>query len=151
MTEIIKTLGILLFAFLAPIKLALVLVSLLILLDTVVAISVKHYVAKRKFPDKPSPITSKKFAWVIMKTLLYNIAIVMGFILDIFLVGAAGTIFGIPYLITKGILLMIIVREGISLDESLRHANQDRGIKYYFQKMIDVLKHLKKSITDVIE
>lgn len=137
-------------ALLSPAWLAVVIVILVVLLDTFVAILSKHTVAKRD--NKPSPITSRKAGMIIIKLILYGIAILIGFALDWFLSDVLANIPGsIEWLITKIITIVLVSIETLSIDESIREMNNDRGIAYYINKFIKIGIQFKNKIAELIK
>lgn len=137
-------------ALLSPVWLAVVIVILIVLLDTFVAVLSKYTVAKKD--NKPSPITSRKFGMIIIKLILYGFAILTGFALDWFLVDVLMNIPGsIEWLITKIITIVIVSIEVLSIDESLRYMNNDKGIAYYVDKILNSAIQFKNKIAELIK
>ena len=137
-------------ALLSPVWLAVVIVILIVLLDTFVAILSKYTMAKKN--DKPSPITSRKFGMIIIKLILYGIAILTGFSLDWFLADVLVNVPGaIEWLITKIVTIVIVSVETLSIDESIRYMNNNKGIAYYINTFIKFAIKLKSKITELIK
>ena len=137
-------------ALLAPVWLAIVIVILVVLLDTFTAMLSKHLVAKRD--NKPSPITSRKFGMIIIKLILYCIAILTGFVLDVFLIDVLLNIPGsIEWFITKVITIVIVSVETLSIDESIRNMNNNKGIAYYLNTFIKAAIKFKSKIAELIK
>lgn len=137
-------------ALLSPVWLAVVIVILIVLLDTFIAILSKHTVAKKH--NEPSPITSRKAGMIIIKLILYGIAILTGFALDWFLMDVLANVPGaIEWLITKIIVIVLVSIETLSIDESIRFMNNDRGIAYYINKFIKIGIQFKNKIAELIK
>lgn len=110
----------------------------------------KHTVAKKD--NKPSPITSRKFGMIIIKLILYGIGILTGFALDYFLIDVLANIPGaIEWLITKIITIVIVSIETLSIDESIRYMNNDKGIAYYINKILNSAIQFKNKIAELIK
>lgn len=137
-------------AIMSPVWLAILIVILVVLLDTFTAMLSKHIIAKRN--DEPSPITSKKFGMIIIKLILYGIGILTGFALDFFLIDVLANIPGsIEWIITKIITIVIVSVETMSIDESIRAMNNDRGIAYYINKILKIAVDFKTKIAELIK
>lgn len=105
-----------------------------------------------KKDNKPSPITSRKFGMIVIKLILYGIAILTGFALDYFLIDVLVNIPGaIEWLITKIITIVIVSIETLSIDESIRYMNGDKGIAYYINTFIKFAVQLKSKIAELIK
>lgn len=136
-------------ALLSPVWLAVIIVILVVLLDTFTAMLSKHTVAKKD--NKPSPITSRKFGMIVIKLILYGLAILTGFALDYFLIDVLVNIPGaIEWIITKIVTIVIVSVETLSIDESIRAMNNDKGIVYYINKILNSAIKLKSKIAELI-
>jgi len=47
-----------------------------------------------------------------------------------------GSIYGISHLLTKSACLLLVFIEALSVDENIRAINKDKGVEFYFKKLI---------------
>lgn len=129
-------------ALLSPIKYLLILVGLAILLDTIFGI----YAAKKN----KIKLKSSKLAKFISKMFVYQIVVITMYFLDVQLLGEFLLFFiNINLLLTKVTAILLIANEGFSIDEKLRMVNKDRGIAYYFKRVLGVAKYIKRESEDL--
>jgi len=129
-------------ALLSPIKYLLALVGLAILLDTVFGI----YAAKKNRIQ----LKSSKLAKFISKMFVYQIVVITMYFLDVQLLGEFLLYFvNIDLLATKVTAILLIVNEGFSIDEKLRMVNKERGIAYYFKRVLGLAKYIKKETEEL--
>lgn len=130
-------------ALLSPIKYLILMVAIAIIFDTVFGI----YAAKKC----NIPVRSSKLAKFISKMFVYQIVIITMFFIDVQLIGEFLLYFvNIDLFATKVTTILLIGNEGFSIDEKLRMVNKERGIKYYFKRMIGLAKYIKKE-TELIK
>lgn len=148
MVNFFKTLGIIVLGILSPISYAFVLVGLFIIIDTILAMLVKYTYAKKN--NLPNPLTSKKFGGVIIKSIIYNLALLSGLFIDLFFIDFITELvpLSIDYLVTKVLLILMLFRESMSIDESVRYINDNKGFKYY---LTEAFKHIKYFKDEVIK
>jgi len=124
---------------LAPIKYMLLLVGIFIIIDTIFGI----YAAKKN----KIKITSSRLSKIISKMFVYQATVILMFFLDVNLIGEFLFYFiDIKFLLTKVTAIMLIVNEFYSVDEKLRMVNNERGIWFYFKRLIGLTKHIKKEV-----
>lgn len=129
--------------FIMPVEPLILLVGLFIIGDTIMGLTAA-------FINK-EPLLSRKFARLVIKLILYTSAVLLVYGLDILILS---DIFGldsskfIPTKIAAGSLCVI---EGFSIDEKIRKINNDKGIKYYWTKIIKAFKSFKSDINEINE
>lgn len=129
--------------FLAPIKFILILVGLAILLDTIVGII--------KSKKLKVPITSKKLSNILFKMVIYQGAVLTFYCIDVFILGDFIKLaISVPFALTKVVALIAISIEMYSIDESLRLFNDGKGFKFYFKRLIGLIKDTKKDVNEII-
>jgi predicted DNA repair protein MutK len=125
-------------SFFMPIVPLLLLVGLFICIDTLLGV----WSAKRK----NEKITSRKLGAIIPKMLLYQGAVLTGYILDVFLLGEfISFIFDIEMLFTKLIAMTLIFIEIVSIDENFEQIT-GKNLFRSFKEMISRTGSLKKDI-----
>ena len=133
--------------FFSPIAFMVLAVSIAVVADTVTGL-IKTYNLKQQR-------SSRKLTRIVWKTLLYSLAIVFIYTLDIlFLGGLMHSLFGISstsLLATKFITLVLISIELYSVDENIRAFNQDRGFWYYYKKLKNTIVKIKSDINNIAE
>ena len=78
---------------------------------------------------------------------VYQATVILMFFLDVNLIGEFLFYFiDIKFLLTKVTAIMLIVNEFYSVDEKLRMVNNERGIWFYFKRLIGLTKHIKKEV-----
>lgn len=144
------------FIFLTPLKWMFVLSLYLVIFDSVFAMfAKKHINRKRKKnglePDLSLSINSSRFAKIIPKMIMYYSSIFMGYLLDLgladIIVGIIGNTIAMPF--TYMILLIILVREIMSVNETLKLVNSSKGIVYYSNMIYNGTKLFKEKITEL--
>lgn len=105
-TTLITSIGISLLAFIAPIQLLILSVGVLVLFDTLCGL----YRAYKLEQD----ITSKKLSHVISKLLLYNVAIISGYIMQLMI---GGDLIPVAKIIAVGIGMVELKSISESVDE----------------------------------
>jgi hypothetical protein len=139
---LLKSLGIILVLFFAPIVPLLLLIGFAIVADTLfgVVASVKN----------KKPILSSKLARILTKSLIYMSLILLAYGIDIVLVNVILTkYFSINLLFTKFSGILITSVEVYSIDEKIRSFNDNRGIMFYIKMLLSKAKQITGSIKDV--
>jgi len=127
-------------AFFVPIQGVLLLVGMSILADTIMGL----YVAK-KSKDK---ITSKRLGWgIIGKMFAYELTILMIYAIEILLLkDITAMILDIHLIVTKIAALTLVSIEAFSIDESWRKINDNKGVAFYFSRLIKLGKTIKEAV-----
>lgn len=128
-------------AFLVPIAPLMGLVGLAIVVDTVFGL-IKAFKIKEA-------ITSRKFAQVVLKMFVYQVAILTIYMLDRFLLhGLVSGFTEIPYITTKLASLVIILSELKSINENV---NIITGVNFinFFKKLLKSLRNDLGTIKDI--
>jgi len=129
--------------FLAPIKFILILVGIAIFLDTLVGII--------KSKKLKVPITSKKLSNVMYKMLIYQGAVLTFYCIDVHILGDFIRLaVSVPYALTKVVALIAISIEMYSIDESLMKFNDGKGFKFYFKRLIGLVRDTKKDVNEIL-
>ena len=137
-----RTLGNLLLTiltFLTPIKFLVLMVVGFILLDTILGVYSTIKLNGRK------SYKSSRFFNIVIKTFFYTSTILLFFLVDNFILG--GSLWGIPYLLSKSISVLWIYSETKSMDEtSIKLGN--RPIFDIIKEMVFRFKDLKKDLNE---
>ena len=128
------------FAFFLPISGILIMIGVLICIDTFTGI----WKAK-KIEEK---ITSRKLSSIISKLALYEVTVIMFFLIDKFILNdIILTFFSVPFMLTKVVALVLASIEVMSINESIK---QVKGVdlwqsgKALFARAKEVKENLKK-------
>ena len=128
------------FAFFLPISGILLMIGLLIIIDTITGI----WKAK-KLNDK---ITSRKLSSIISKLALYEVTVIMFFLIDRFILNDIILIFfSIPFMLTKIVALVLASIEVMSINESYKqvyHLDLWSSMKVLFARAKDIKDDLNK-------
>lgn len=139
---ILKSIGLVLVAFFAPIVPLLILIGFAILIDTIFGIiaSVKN----------KKPIVSNKLARILTKSIIYMSLVLLAYGIDYILIGEILlNYFKIHLLFTKLIGIGIVFVEVFSIDEKIRAFNNNKGIWYYFKRILSKGKQITASVKDI--
>lgn len=105
------------FAFFLPISGILLMIGVLIVIDTITGI----WKAK-KIGEK---ITSRKLSAIISKLALYEVTVIMFFLIDQFILNdIILTFFSVPFMLTKVVALVLASIEVMSINESYKQVKQ---------------------------
>jgi len=105
------------FAFFLPISGILIMIGVLISIDTITGI----WKAK-KLGEK---ITSRKLSAIISKLALYEVTVIMFFLIDKFILNdIILTFFSVPFMLTKVVALVLASIEVMSINESYKQIKQ---------------------------
>lgn len=157
MKQLVISILCLLLTFLAPIQWMLFLALYLVSFDTIFAMIVKKRINnKRKKKGLPEDlslsINSTRFSKSLLKVLIYMTSLVMGAICDYVFLPIILTLFGaavtMPFVYI--VLLIIVTRELMSIDETVKLANNGLGVTYYLNKGYIALKILKEKISEIL-
>lgn len=136
-----KALSISILSFFLPIVPLLLLVGLFIFLDTILGI----WAARKRGEN----ITSRKLGNIVPKMLLYQGAVIVGYLLDTFLLGEfMNYIFSVDMLITKLIAMTLIFIESLSLNENIECIT-GKNLFISFKQMITRAANIKGKIKDL--
>ena len=143
MKSIINALLCSLVAFFVPIQGVLLLVGMSIAADTVMGL-----VVDRKCKHK---ITSRRLSYgIVGKMFAYEAAILLIYAIEVLLLDDITSLFlDINLIVTKIAALTLVSIEAFSIDESWRKINDNKGIAFYFNRLIKLGKQVKESIPDV--
>lgn len=139
---ILKSIGLVLVAFFAPIVPLLLLIGFAILIDTIFGIiaSVKN----------KKPIVSSKLARILTKSIIYMSLVLLAYGIDYILIGEILlNYFKIHLLFTKLVGIGIVFVEVFSIDEKIRAFNNNKGIWYYFKRILSKGKQITASVKDI--
>ena len=104
-------------AFFLPISGILLMIGVLIIIDTVAGI----WKAK-KIGEK---ITSRRLSAIISKLALYEVTVIMFFLIDVFILNdIILTFFSVPFMLTKVVALVLASIEVMSINESWKRVKQ---------------------------
>jgi len=104
-------------AFFLPISGILLMIGVLIVIDTVAGI----WKAK-KIGEK---ITSRRLSAIISKLALYEVTVIMFFLIDVFILNdIILTFFSVPFMLTKVVALVLASIEVMSINESWKRVKQ---------------------------
>jgi len=105
------------FAFFLPISGILLMIGVLIIIDTITGI----WKAK-KLKEK---ITSRKLSSIISKLALYEVTVIMFFLIDQFILNdIILTFFSVPFMLTKVVALVLASIEVMSINENYKSVKQ---------------------------
>lgn len=128
------------FAFFLPISGILLMIGVLIAIDTFTGI----WKAK-KLEDK---ITSRKLSAIISKLALYEVTVIMFFLIDKFILNdIILTFFSVPFMLTKIVALVLSSIEVMSINESYKqvyHLDIWQSAKLLFARAKEVKDNLNK-------
>lgn len=86
--------------------------------------------------------SSRKFARVLWKFLLYNLIILSAYVVDVYLIGVfIDSQSHVELTLTRAITFGVLVVELVSVDEKKRQIN-GKGFRYYWDKVMNVLRFL---------
>lgn len=141
-TKLISSLLLAITIFIAPIKAIMVLVGIFIFTDTFFGIWASKKLGK--------PILSRKLSRIAIKMLIYQMAILMFFGIDLFIFDDFAKMFGIEvsYFLTKIVGMTFICLEIYSIDEKIKQV-KGVGLLFYFKKAITSAKFLKKEWDEI--
>lgn len=139
-TGLNRLLGIIV-AFLVPISGILLTVGISIFADTIIGLW-KSYKLKEK-------ITSRKLSQIISKMLLYQMTIILFYMIDFFILNEViQQFFTVPLMLTKVVSLTLVSIEVFSIDENIR-AVKGTGLWEAFKKLTARAKDVKSDIDDL--
>ena len=128
------------FAFFLPISGILLMIGLLIIIDTITGI----WKAK-KLGEK---ITSRKLSSIISKLALYEVTVIMFFLIDKFILNdIILQFFSVPFMLTKIVALVLASIEVMSINESYKqvhHLDLWSSMKLLFARAKDIKDDLNK-------
>lgn len=131
-------------AFFMPISPLLFIVIFAVLLDTLFGIIASVKLKK--------PILSRKLQRVCVKLLVYLPLILLAYPLDVFILNNfTEHTFKITLILTRVTVMIIVGVELFSIDEKVRAFNGDKGIAFYFNRLIKTLRSARSSISSVVE
>ena len=134
-------LGSILLSFFLPIQGILIGIGFAISLDTFTGIW--------KAIKKEESITSRKLSRLISKTLLYESAIMLFYVMDYFLINELVTqLFSVPFLVTKCVALVLFSIEAISINENIKEITGE-DIWSRAKALLSRIKEIKQDVDDI--
>jgi len=134
-------LGSILLSFFLPIQGILIGIGFAISLDTFTGIW--------KAIKKEESITSRKLSRLISKTLLYESAIMLFYVMDYFLINELVTqLFSVPFLVTKCVALVLFSIEAISINENIKEITGE-DIWSRAKALLSRIKQIKSEVDDI--
>jgi len=138
---LLKPLALSLLLFFSPVLPLLALVGGAICADTIMGVWAAY--------KRGEAITSNKLSNIVPKMLVYQMAILFGYVMDVYLVGEfINYIFSIPNLFTKLIALTLLSIELLSLNENIETIT-NKNIFRSFVKMLHRTKSVKDDMKEV--
>ncbi len=138
MKETTFTLIGLLIVFFTPIAPLMLIVAGFIVMDTILGVT-KAIKLKQGF-------TSHKLSRLIFKMFFYQMVILLIFPIDVFLIG--DDLFGYQFFATKVVTFVLIFVESLSIEENIKAINNNKGFRYYFEKLLKTIKNGKNKIIE---
>ena len=128
------------FAFFLPISVILIMIGVLISIDTITGIWKAN-----KLGDK---ITSRKLSAIISKLALYELTVIMFFLIDQFILNdIILTFFSVPFMLTKIVALVLASIEVMSINENykvVKGIDLWQSMKLLFARAKDIKEDLNK-------
>ena len=128
------------FAFFLPISGILIMIGVLIAIDTFTGIKKAH-----KLKEK---ITSRKLSSIISKLALYEITVIMFFLIDKFILNEIIlTFFSVPFMLTKVVALVLASIEVMSINENYKAVKSIdlwQSMKLLFSRAKEIKEDLNK-------
>jgi hypothetical protein len=130
-------------SFFIPIIPLLILVGIFIFSDTIIGI----WAAIRR----GEKITSRKLGNIIPKMLLYQSSVLVGYMMDVWLLQEfTKNIFSIDLLVTKLITMTLIFTEFLSLNENIEYIT-GKNLFLKFKEMITRVSRIKGDVKDLVD
>ena len=134
-------LGSILLSFFLPIQGILVGIGFAISLDTFTGIW--------KAIKKEESITSRKLSRLISKTLLYESAIMLFYVMDYFIINElVSQLFSVPFLVTKCVALVLFSIEAISINENIKEITGE-DIWSRAKALLSRIKEIKQDVDEI--
>lgn len=130
-------------ALIAPAKMFIVVTGIFVFFDTAFAIAGTVKVNGIK------SFCSHKFVNIIIKTIIYFIAIIMAYLISIVIFD--GVLFGVKLLLPKIVTMLCIYTEIKSIDETSMKYFKNKSLWTILSEMMSKGKKIKKDITDIID
>lgn len=128
-------------SFLMPIKGILLTIAVSIFADTVVGL----WKAKKL----KTPITSRRLSQIVSKMLLYQVTVILSFMIDTFILDVIiQQIFSVPFLFTKMVALTLVSIEVFSIDENIK-AVKKTGLFDAFKNLVARSKDIKNEVDKI--
>ena len=128
------------FAFFLPISGILLMIGLLIILDTITGIWKANKIKEK--------ITSRKLSSIISKLALYEVTVIMFFLIDRFILNdIILTFFSVPFMLTKIVALVLSSIEVMSINENYKAVKSIdlwSSMKLLFARAKDIKDDLNK-------
>lgn len=129
--------------FLLPVKPLILLVGLFIIADTIMGLTAAII--------NKQPLLSRKLARLVIKMILYTSVVLLVYGLDMLILSDILGLDSSKFITTKIAAGSLCVIEAFSIDEKIRKINNDKGAKYYWNKIIKTFKSVKSDINDINE
>lgn len=137
----LNRIAIVVLSFLMPIKGILLTIALSIFADTVVGL----WKAKKL----KTPITSRRLSQIVSKMLLYQVTVILSFMIDTFILDPiVQQIFSVPFLFTKMVALTLVSIEVFSIDENIK-AVKKTGLFDAFKNLVARSKDIKNEVDKI--
>jgi len=134
-------LGSILLSFFLPIQGILIGIGFAISLDTFTGIW--------KAIKKEESITSRKLSRLISKTLLYESAIMLFYVMDYFIINElVSQLFSVPFLVTKCVALVLFSIEAISINENIKEITGE-DIWSRAKALLSRIKEIKQDVDEI--
>ena len=128
------------FAFFLPISGILLMIGLLIIIDTITGIWKANKIKEK--------ITSRKLSSIISKLALYEVTVIMFFLIDRFILNdIILTFFSVPFMLTKIVALVLSSIEVMSINENYKAVKSIdlwQSMKLLFARAKDIKDDLNK-------
>jgi len=128
------------FAFFLPISGILIMIGVLIVIDTITGIWKANKIGEK--------ITSRKLSSIISKLALYEVTVIMFFLIDKFILNdIILTFFSVPFMLTKVVALVLASIEVMSINENykvVKGIDLWQSMKLLFARAKDINDDIKK-------
>ena len=128
------------FAFFLPISGILIMIGVLIIIDTLTGIWKANKIGEK--------ITSRKLSAIISKLALYEVTVIMFFLIDQFILNdIILTFFSVPFMLTKIVALVLASIEVMSINENykvVKGIDLWQSMKLLFARAKDINDDIKK-------
>ena len=128
------------FAFFLPISGILIMIGVLIVIDTITGIWKANKIGEK--------ITSRKLSSIISKLALYEVTVIMFFLIDQFILNEIVlTFFSVPFMLTKIVALVLSSIEVMSINENykvVKGIDLWQSMKLLFARAKDIKEDLNK-------
>lgn len=131
------------YLFFMPVYPIIGLVGAFIILDTIMGVTASYV--------KKEPILSRKLMRLAVKLGSYTAITILIYGLDILILSDTFGLDSTTFLPTKIVAGTLCFIESFSIDEKIRKMNNDKGVKYYWTLLVQMIKGAKKDINEMNE